>query len=241
MKTWHKLTYKTPEVYDDLIKQEHILIGGTTGSGKSTALHGIILTLLKQAPCEVQFVLIDPKGNELMDYEYLPHTIAYGYTTDGINRAIQKAERIREERFSEMRRNHQKQYNGSHIYVIIDEYAKVGGKIGCMDKKTKEALTNLAFLGRASNIHLIACTQRPTQDVIDGLIKNNFTTKLALRTNDAQESRNIISVAGCERFPKVGKAYYKSPSERDIELVDIHQVPQTLSQQVITHWINQAS
>ena len=239
MKSWRKLVYNIPWMYEDMMEREHVLIGGTTGAGKSTALQGFIMGVLKNAPSEAQLMLIDPKGTELMEYELLPHTIGYAYEIADINDLLLKAERIRETRFQDMRKKRLKKYDGSHIYIVIDEYAALGGKYGEASKEAMKALNKIAFLGRAANIHIIACTQRPTSDVIEGLIKNNFTTTLALRTNTNQESRNLISIGACENLPTYGKAYYRTPSKKDLQLVEVPLVPETLYNQVIANWMNQ--
>ena len=230
-----------PWYFQDMSEREHVLIGGTTGSGKSVALNGFMMYLLTKDPSEARFILIDPKRVELARYKNLPHTVSHNHRIEDINSAIIHAEAIMEARYEVMERKGILEYDGSHVYIIIDEYASVGGKHGKASKEAMNSLSAIAFKGRASRIHIIACTQRPTQDVVEGLIQNNFTTTLALRTKRPQDSRNLIGISGCEKFPKVGKAYYDTPSLTELQEVTIEKVSDNLFNQVIAHWESQVA
>lgn len=236
---WHTPRVTTTEYFQDMEKQAHVLIGGMTGAGKSVALNGFMINLLSKAPSEAEFILIDPKGVELLDYAELPHTICHAYEIEDIAKALKLAFHIMQSRFNDMIERHEKKTSEGDIYVIIDEYADIKY---CADKQLQKQMINyitrIAAKGRASKVHLVLCTQRPTRDVIDGMIKANFTTTLALRTEDAQDSYNLIKESGCEDL-QTGQAYYKSPSYREIEGVLVPFVSDEEIQRVVTHWLKQ--
>ena len=235
-KTWKCPIITVPSYFEDMTQREHVLIGGTVGSGKSVALETFVFTLLAKAPHEAMLVLIDPKGVELLQFAKLPHTLVHATEMQDINNAFMWMEREMDARFEQMALKGQKKSDRGDIYIIIDEYACVGGKSGEASKRAMEALKRIAFKGRASNIHIVACTQRPTREVIDGLIADNFTTVLALRTKDSQGSRNLIGRSGCESLPLHGKAYYDTPTAKDIMLVDIPMVGEETMERMIKHW-----
>ena len=120
------MVYKTPAgeysaLYADMLNQTHLLIAGATGSGKSTVVNGIIHAALFNSPARVQFILIDPKGTELSDYKTLPHVIAYAQEIPDCVKALQNALQLVKTRFQTMQKKHCKVYDGSDVYVIIDE------------------------------------------------------------------------------------------------------------------------
>ena len=236
---WRCPKVTVPEYFRDMTKREHILIGGATGSGKSVALETFIFTLLENAPHEAMLVLIDPKGVELIQFANLPHTLIHATEIEAINNALLWMEREMDARYTRMAENGQKKSDKGDIYIIIDEYACVGGKRGMASKRAMDALARIAFKGRASNIHIVACTQRPTREVIDGLIADNFSTVLALRTKDGQGSRNLIGTRGCEDLPLYGKAYYDTPPAKDLQLVDVPKVSEETMKQMIDLWMEQ--
>lgn len=198
-------TWKTPDtdnyiLFEDMLNQSHLLIAGATGSGKSVLENGLITTALKDSPARVQFILIDPKMTELQEYAALPHTLVYADSErpekmiDGLNQSID----IMMQRFSYMKRHQLKDYNGGHIYVIIDELADL---MTTNKKQVQPLLQRIGQLGRAAHVHLIACTQCPLATVIPTPIKVNFDARVGLRTATAQDSRNILDIKGCELLP----------------------------------------
>ena len=225
-----------PNWHIDIEKQPHILIGGTTGAGKSVALNGLMFTLMRKAPCDVQFLLIDPKGVELVDYKALPHTIGHFVEIDEIERAIFWASAEMDRRFKEMAVQGIKKSTRADVYIVIDEYVDL--KLQCSKQALKE-LARISAKGRASKVHIILCTQRPTRDVIDGTIKANFVTVLALRTHDAQESRNLIGVRGCEDLPLHGEAYYDTPSVKGLVKVKIPLIGEETIKSLVEYWRKQ--
>ena len=224
-----------PRLCTDILKQPHTLIAGATGSGKSVLINNLIYTAMYNAPSEKQFVLIDPKRVELIAYKRLPHTIDYASEPVAILNTLKRCINIMERRYIELQRQHLKRYQGAEIYAIIDEFADL------MTTQKREALPilcRLAQLGRAAGIHLIVATQRPTRDIINGQIKVNIDSRIALRCPTAQDSRNIINCKGAELLPKYGKAFYLTPDTIRPVLVNIDMIPEAEINQLINYWKN---
>ena len=185
----------------DMLKQPHLLIAGSTGSGKSVLINSLIYTALYQSPNRCKFILIDPKRVELVDYKVLPHTISYSSEILNILKALQYSVDLMEKRYKQMQRQRIKKSNDTDIYIIIDEYADL---IIQAKKQVEPHIIRLSQLGRAANIHLILATQRPTKDIITGAIKVNLDSRIALRCSTAQDSRNILDAKGAETLPRYG-------------------------------------
>ena len=238
--------YRTPggQVYTrylELAERPHLLIAGATGSGKSVALNGIIHSLLlTQSPVGCQFVLIDPKKVELVQYECLPHCARYASDHPDIVRALQWAVDETGRRFSCMQRDRLKEYNGPHLYVIIDELADLMVSI---KKETLPALQRLAQIGRAARVHLIACSQNIMAQTIPTVLRCNFSTILGLRTCNAQQSRFLIATTGCEMLPnpkREGKGYGFIRDGADLEKILIYKYPDSEIESAITWWTSAA-
>lgn len=202
----------------DMLEQPHLLIAGASGSGKSVVINGLIHTALYKSPATVGFILIDPKRVELIDYKTLPHALAYASEPAGIAATISAAVNLMECRYSRMQAERLKKSNERHIYIIIDEFADL---MTTQKRETLAPLCRLAQLGRAANIHLIIATQRPTKDIVNGQIKVNIDARVALRCPTAQDSRNIINVAGAETLPRNGYGYYLTPDTMHPVLIKI--------------------
>lgn len=211
-----------PLLYDDILKQPHTLIAGSTGSGKSVLINGLIYDCIFDSPNQKQLVLIDPKRVELMQYKPLPHTIAYASEQRDIKQLIDYCVRLMEYRYKIMQSQFLKRSKDAHVYIFVDEFADL---ITTQKREILKPLCRIAQLGRAANIHLILATQRPTRDIIDGQIKVNIDSRVALRVPTKQDSRNIINAAGAELLPKYGKAYYLTPDTMHPVLVDIPYIP----------------
>lgn len=208
-----KRTWTTPGgtvsgLCSDILKQPHTLIAGASNSGKSVLINDIIYTALYKDPSRLQLVLIDPKRVELIDYKPLPHTLRYASEPVEIINTLKWCVDLMETRYAEMQRKRIKKYDGSDVYIFIDEFADL---MTTHKKETLPLLQRIAQLGRAANIHLIAATQRPTKDVVNGQIKVNMDSRIALRCPTAQDSRNIINVNGAEQLPRCGFGYYLTP------------------------------
>jgi S-DNA-T family DNA segregation ATPase FtsK/SpoIIIE len=217
-----------------MLEQPHLLIAGATGSGKSVVVNGIVYTALYQNPNDINFILIDPKRVELIDYKDLPHTLYYASEPAEMVNALQGALRITERRYQEMQYMRIKKYVGSDIYVIIDELADL---MTTNKKQVQPLIQRLAQIGRAAKVHVIACTQCPLATVIPTAIKVNFDARLGLRTRSAQDSRNILGVRGCEVLPRYGQGYYMTPE--GMTLYNIPMIDQTEIDRLVNHWISQ--
>ena len=217
-----------------MLQQPHLLIAGCTGSGKSVLINSLVWHALFAAPHELQFILIDPKRVELAAYKQLPHTLHYGSEPPQILQGLKLAESVMESRYTELQRRGLKRHDGGELYVIIDEYADL---MTTQKRETLPKIIRLAQLGRAAGIHLILATQRPTRDIIDGRIKVNLDSRVALRCPTAQDSKNIINVKGAELLPRFGFGYYLTPE--GLTLREIPHTPEKALQERVNWWIDQ--
>ena len=238
-----KYIYTTPEgeysaLYRDMLDQVHLLIAGATGSGKSTVIKGLIYTALYHSPAKVQFILIDPKRVALMKYKRLPHILRYASEQTDMVQALQYAMNVTDARYKAMQRQELEDYPGGDIYVIIDELADL---MTTNKRQVQPLLQRLCQIGRAANIHVIAATQCPIAAVIPTPIKVNFDSRLALRTGSAQDSRNIIGVAGCENLPDPmeehrAEGYYKHGCK--LERFYLPMTPDSEIKRLVDYWIH---
>ncbi len=199
-------------VYIDLATAPHVLIAGTTGSGKSVTMHDIIISLLyKNTPATAELYLIDPKYVELSIYGGAP--VIRGIVTDPAA-ALALLSRIHAEmmrRYKRMRRaglRNVAQTEYKRIYIFIDELADLMFQ---SKKETEKYISSIARLGRAAGVHLIIATQRPTRDVLTGQIKLNIPCRLALAVPAAVDSVTILGHKGAEMLPGRGAAILKKP------------------------------
>ncbi len=191
----------------DLAAQPHLLVAGATGSGKSVALNSMILSLLATlTPDEVRLVLIDPKRLEFSRFADVPHLL-FPIVTDPAEAVVvlQAVITIMEERYQQMAvvgvRN-VAEYNRAHtpfpfLVVIVDELADLMMTAG---KEVERAVARIAQKSRAAGIHLILATQRPSVDVITGMIKANFPARIACKVTSQIDSRTILDTAGAEKL-----------------------------------------
>lgn len=195
-------------LFEDMAAQPHLLVAGATGSGKSVVLNGIIYTLLHDSPARVQFIFIDPKRVELVQYKALPHCVQYATEPADMVQALRRALEITDVRYQAMARQRLKKYTGAALYVVIDELADL---MTTNKRQVQPLVQRLCQIGRAANVHVLAATQCPLAAVIPTPIKVNFDSRVALRTRSAQDSRNILSRTGCELLPRYGQGYYMTP------------------------------
>lgn len=202
----------------ELNKMPHLLVAGSTGSGKSVCINGIIVSILmRAAPHEVKMMLIDPKMVELNMYNGIPHLLA-PVVTDArkASQALQKVVSEMERRYDLFSHSgtrnikgynqHVEQFNREHdekhpklpyIVVIIDELADL---MMVASHDVEDSITRLAQMARAAGIHLIIATQRPSVDVITGVIKANIPSRIAFAVSSAVDSRTILDMGGAERL-----------------------------------------
>ncbi len=204
-------------VFGDLGKMPHLLVAGATGSGKSVCLNTIIASLLVSAtPDQVQMLMIDPKRVELTVYNGIPHLIKDVITdarlAAGALFEMTKEMDVRYERFAKAGVRKIEEYNAKfpdeklpYVVIVIDELADL---MLVAPAKVETTIMRLAQLARATGIHLIVATQRPSVDVITGLIKANIPSRIAFAVSSQVDSRTILDMAGAERLLGRGDMLY---------------------------------
>ncbi|MBI4993466.1 DNA translocase FtsK 4TM domain-containing protein [Candidatus Wolfebacteria bacterium] len=196
-------------IFTNIEKMPHLLIAGSTGSGKSIALHSLLISLLyKNSPQNLKMILIDPKRVELSIYNGLPHLVSPVITqakkSVGVFRwAIEEMDK-RYETLMHAGSRDIKSYNKKHeddpmpyILIVVDELADLMVSYG---REVEGAIVRLAQMARATGIHLILSTQRPSVEVITGLIKANITSRMALQVPSQVDSRTILDSSGAEKL-----------------------------------------
>lgn len=197
--------------YAELLDAPHILIAGSTGSGKSTLEHSMLYTLTAlRTPQNARLVLLDPKRVELRKWAKTRFCAAYRDTPEDILRELSKASEIMESRYSDMQRRELTEWDGSDIYIVIDELADLMLN-KAISPKFLPLLQHIAALGRAAKVHLWAATQAPSRQVIPATVTIGFTHKICLRCDTAIESRQVLSTTGGESLPPHGTMIMRSP------------------------------
>lgn len=207
MKEWRTPEGDALRLYLDILRQPHTLIAGTTGSGKSVLLNGIIYTALYKAPPQMQFILLDPKRVELKIYKDLPHTLRYCTETDEATQVLNTLITEMMSRYDRMSEKNLKQSTETPLYIVIDELNDLVTEAPPITKQ----LGRIAKLGRAANIHLIGATQNPNRKTLSADFLGNCPARIALRCDDPIESRQIIKRPDAVNLPAHGYALYKSP------------------------------
>jgi S-DNA-T family DNA segregation ATPase FtsK/SpoIIIE len=225
-------------VVAELDRMPHLLIAGATGAGKSVALNTMICSILyKATPEDVKFIMVDPKRIELSTYDGIPHLITPVVTdvkkaTNALFWAVREMER-RYEALSERKARNVLQYNqkldkerkaGKEevpenlplIVIIIDELADL---MMVASRDVELALTRLAQMARAAGIHLILATQRPSVDVLTGIIKANFPTRLTFQVSSKTDSRTIIDCNGAENLLGMGDMLFLPPGTAKLQRI----------------------
>lgn len=225
-------------VVSDLYSMPHLLIAGATGTGKSVGLNAMICSILyKATPEDVKFIMIDPKRIELSSYDGIPHLIIPVVTnikkaTNALFWAVHEMEK-RYEMLSEKKARNINQYNRKlekeigkaegdclkkmpYIVIVIDELADL---MMAASRDVEVALTRLAQMARAAGIHLLLATQRPSVDVLTGIIKANFPTRLSFQVSSKTDSRTIIDSNGAENLLGNGDMLFVPPGAAGLQRI----------------------
>jgi S-DNA-T family DNA segregation ATPase FtsK/SpoIIIE len=203
----------------DLTAMPHLLIAGTTGSGKSVLVNAILTCLLlNNTPVELRMILVDPKRVELTGYNGIPHLLApvvvEAERVVGALQWVQREMDARYHRFSQTGARNIVDYNRKntpvlpYLLVLVDELADL---MMLAPDETERSLTRLAQLARATGIHLVLATQRPSVDVVTGLIKANFPARVAFAVASGVDSRVILDQPGAERLLGRGDMLFQAP------------------------------
>lgn len=209
-------------IVGDVAQMPHVIIAGTTGSGKSVCTRSIIMSLLyNSTPDEVKLILIDPKIVEFKIFDGIPHLLipivteakkAAGALNWAVNEMMRRYQMFAEDGATDLKSYNEKaEYTEGmdkvpQIVVFIDELADMMLVAG---KEVEDSICRLAQMGRAAGMHLVVATQRPTTDVITGLIKANIPSRIALSVMSQVDSRTIIDIAGAEKLLGNGDMLYK--------------------------------
>lgn len=203
----------------DLAKMPHLLIAGATGSGKSVAINTIIASILFNAtPAEVRLLMVDPKRIELSGYEGIPHLLHPVVVEPKLAaRALQWAVREMERRYKLLEETRVKNFDSynetaddklPYVVVIVDELADL---MMVASKDVETSIARLAQMARAAGMHLILATQRPSVDVLTGLIKANFPTRISFKVSSKVDSRTILDTMGAEHLLGAGDMLFLPP------------------------------
>ncbi|MCE5312201.1 MAG: DNA translocase FtsK [Nitrospiraceae bacterium] len=220
--------FGTP-IVTDLAKMPHLLVAGATGSGKSVSINSMIMSLLyKASPDQVKMLMIDPKLLELSSYSDIPHLISPVITSpkeasDALKKMVIEMER-RYRLIAEKGARNIESYNKNveeedrlpYIVVFIDELADL---MFTAPNDVENAIARLAQMARASGIHLILATQRPSVDVITGLIKANFPARISFQVTSRIDSRTILDAQGAEQLLGMGDMLFMVPG---LKIMRIH-------------------
>lgn len=233
----------------DLSKMPHLLIAGATGAGKSVAINAIVASLLFNAtPEEVRILMVDPKRIELSGYEGIPHLLHPVVVEPKLaSRALLWAVREMERRYRMLEEAKVKSfdsYNQSaeekmpYIVIIVDELADL---MMVASKDVESAIARLAQMARAAGIHLILATQRPSVDVLTGLIKANFPTRISFKVSSKVDSRTIIDTSGAEHLLGAGDMLYLAPGSSTLKRIHGAYISEKETAGLIDFWKNQGA
>lgn len=234
-------------VVTDLAKMPHLLIAGATGTGKSVGLNAMILSLLYcQTPKTLRLLLIDPKRIELSLYEGIPHLLhpvvsAPKDATRALKWAVLEMER-RYQLLEAAQARNLEGYNRTveqplpYLVIIIDELADL---MMVSSKEVETSIARLAQMARAAGIHLLIATQRPSVDVLTGLIKANFPARISFKVSSKVDSRTILDVMGAERLLGMGDMLFLPPGTASLQRIHGAYVSEKEIGRVVEFWRQQ--
>ena len=243
-------TSGTP-VVADLARAPHLLIAGATGSGKSACINGVIVSLLMyHGPESLRFIMVDPKLVELPGYNHIPHMIGKVITDlEDVHGALtwlllQMDERYRLFRectvrnidaYNRLARRRKKLDTLPRIVLVVDELADL---MMTAPEEIEKQLVRLAQMARATGIHLVLATQRPSTDVVTGLIKANFPSRIAFAVTSQVDSRVILDSPGAEKLLGQGDMLLMRPDKAKIQRVQGSYVTDSEIKRVVDWWID---
>ena len=233
-------------VMTDLSKLPHLLIAGTTGSGKSVCINAFIACLVfNNTPEQLQLVMIDPKKVELIRFNGLPHLIGHvevdadravgvlRWLTSEMDRRYELFETVSARNISGYNRKAKREHRLPYIAVFIDELADL---MHMYPGDVERTLCRLAQMARATGIHLVVATQRPSTDVITGLIKANFPARLSFAVASGTDSRVILDTVGAENLLGRGDMLYQAPDAGAPARIQGVLVTDTEIERLVEHW-----
>jgi len=233
----------------NLAKMPHLLIAGATGAGKSVGINTIIASILYNAtPQEVRFLMVDPKRIELSGYEGIPHLLHPVVVDPKLaSRALNWAVREMERRYLLLEEAKVKSFDSynevneeklPYIVVIVDELADL---MMVASKDVEAAIARLAQMARAAGIHLILATQRPSVDVLTGLIKANFPTRISFKVSSKIDSRTILDASGAEHLLGAGDMLFLAPGTANIKRIHGAYISEKETADIVEFWKRQGS
>lgn len=240
-------------VLADLTRMPHLLIGGTTGSGKSIFIRDLVVSLLmRNTPDNLRLIMLDPKKVELAPFEGIPHLLGPIETDPKrMIAALQWSVLEMERRFKLMESYNARDLNSFNlkmkdrgeetlprIVIIIDELAYL---IVNEPDQSEAAIARLSQMARATGIHLVVSTQRPSVNVVTGLIKANFPARIALVTATSVDSKVILDKAGAEDLLGKGDLLFLNPEQTDLQRAQAPMVEKQEINNVVNYWINQGT